>query len=80
MTCFKCLSKGHYVQECTVSDKQAETVRQRNLEGTLAARGAPAVNATSEDHRGPAAVNFLAGMSDMQAAFENLSHDSLDFQ
>ena len=53
MTCFKCLSKGHTVHECTISDKQ---VPQRNLEGILAARGAPAVNATLGEHRGPACL------------------------
>ncbi|MCP3663634.1 MAG: hypothetical protein GY696_14285 [Gammaproteobacteria bacterium] len=63
-----------------MSDKQAEMMRQRNLEGILAARGAPAVNATSEEHQGPAAANCMAGMSDMQYAIEGLSHDSSDFQ
>ncbi|MCP3668343.1 MAG: hypothetical protein GY696_38640 [Gammaproteobacteria bacterium] len=47
MTCYKCLSKGHTVHECTVSDQQAEAMQQKNLEGILAARGAPAVNAVS---------------------------------
>ncbi|MCP3664104.1 MAG: hypothetical protein GY696_16710 [Gammaproteobacteria bacterium] len=69
MTCYKCLSKDH---ECTVSDQQAELMRQKNLDGILAARGAPAVNAVLEEHHGPAATNFMAGMSDMQA-FESLT-------
>ncbi|MCP3666012.1 MAG: hypothetical protein GY696_26535 [Gammaproteobacteria bacterium] len=55
-------------------------MRQKNLEGILVARGAPAVSAVSEEHRGPAASNFMAGMTDMQAAFESLNHDSSDFQ
>ena len=80
MTCYKCLSRGHTVPECTVPDQQVEAMRQKNLEGILAARGAPAVSAVSEEHHGPAAGNFMAGMTDMQAAFESLNHDSSDFQ
>ncbi len=80
MTCYKCLSKGHAVHECTVSDQQAEAMRQKSLEGILAARGALAVSAVSEEHYGPAAGNFMAGVTDMQAAFESLNHDSSDFQ
>ncbi|MCP3668469.1 MAG: hypothetical protein GY696_39295 [Gammaproteobacteria bacterium] len=33
MTCFKCLSKGHSVHECTVSDKQRSASSQRNFGG-----------------------------------------------
>ncbi|MCP3667200.1 MAG: hypothetical protein GY696_32690 [Gammaproteobacteria bacterium] len=58
---------------------QTEAVRQKNLENILTARGMPAVNSTQEDYRGPAA-NYMAGMSDLQTAFENLSHESSDFQ
>ena len=68
MTCFKCLNKFHSVHECTVSDNKIETVHQKNLEIILTARGMPAVNSTQEDYRGPAAANFMAGNSDMQAA------------
>ncbi|MCP3667033.1 MAG: hypothetical protein GY696_31835 [Gammaproteobacteria bacterium] len=37
-------------------------------------------SAVLEEHHGPAASNFMAGMTDMQAAFESLNHDSSDFQ
>ena len=80
MTCYKCLSKGHTVHECTASDQQAEAMRQKNLEGIMAARGAPAVSAVSGEHYGPAAGNFMAGVTDMQAAFESLNHAGSDFQ
>ncbi|MCP3668480.1 MAG: hypothetical protein GY696_39355 [Gammaproteobacteria bacterium] len=53
---------------------------QKNLEGIMAARGAPAVSAVSDEHYGPAAGNFMAGITDMQAAFESLNHAGSDFQ
>ena len=53
---------------------------QKNLEGIMATRGAPAVSAVSEEHYGPAAGNFMAGITDMQAAFESLNHAGSDFQ
>ena len=80
MTCYKCLSKSHSVHECTVPDQQVDAMRQKNLEGILAARGALTVSAVLEEHYGPAAGNFMAGMTDMQEAFESLNHDSSDFQ
>ncbi len=69
MTCYKCLSKGHTVHECTVPDQQVDAMRQKNLQGILAARGAQAVSTVLEEHYEPAAGNFMAGMPDMQAAF-----------
>ncbi|MCP3663294.1 MAG: hypothetical protein GY696_12505 [Gammaproteobacteria bacterium] len=80
MTCYKCLSRGHTVHECTVSDQQVEAMRQKNLEGILATRGALAVSTVSEEHYGPSAGNFMAGITDMQAAFESLNHAGSDFQ
>ncbi|MCP3665514.1 MAG: hypothetical protein GY696_23960 [Gammaproteobacteria bacterium] len=69
------------MHECTVSDNKAEAVRQRNLENILTARGMPgaAVNSALEEYRGPA-VDYMTRMSDMQTAFENLSHEGSDFQ
>ena len=69
------------MHECTVPDNKAEAVRQKNLENILTARGMPgaAVNSAQEEYRGPAA-DYMARMSDMQTAFENLSHESSDFQ
>ncbi|MCP3667080.1 MAG: hypothetical protein GY696_32075 [Gammaproteobacteria bacterium] len=55
-------------------------MRQENLKGIMAARGALAVSTVSEGHYGPAAGNFMAGVTDMQAAFESLSHAGSDFQ
>ncbi|MCP3663090.1 MAG: hypothetical protein GY696_11435 [Gammaproteobacteria bacterium] len=80
MTCYKCLSKGHTVHECTVPDQQVDAMRQKNLKGILAARAAPAVRTVLEEKRGPASGNFMAGMTGMQVAFESLNHDSSDFQ
>ena len=58
-----------------------EAVRQRNLENILTARGMPgaAVNSAQEEYRRPA-VDYMTRMSDMQTAFENLSHEGSDFQ
>ncbi|MCP3668364.1 MAG: hypothetical protein GY696_38745 [Gammaproteobacteria bacterium] len=80
MTCFKCLNRGHGVQKCTVPDNKTEVVRQRNLD-ILTARGMPgaAVNSVQEEHHGPA-VDYMTKKSDMQTAFENLSHEGSDFQ
>ncbi|MCP3667197.1 MAG: hypothetical protein GY696_32675 [Gammaproteobacteria bacterium] len=80
MVCYRCLSKGLTVHECTVANQQAEAMRQENLKGIMAARGAPAFSAVSEEHYGPAAGNFMAGVTDMQAAFESLNHAGWDFQ
>ncbi len=67
MVCYRCLGKGHTVHECTVTDQQAEAMWQENLKGIMAARGASAVSAVSEEHYGPAAGNFLAGVTDIHA-------------
>ena len=80
MVCYRCLGKGHTVHRCTVTDQQAEAMRHENLKGIRDARGPPAVRAVSGGHYGPAAGNFMAGVSDMQAAFESLNHAGSDFQ
>ncbi len=80
MVCYRCLDKGHTVHWCTVTDQQVEAMRQENLKGIMAARGAPAVSAVAEGHYGPAAGNFMGGIADMQAAFEDLNHAGSGFQ
>ena len=70
--CYRCLGKGHIVQ-------QAEAMRQVSLKNIMAAKP-PAVSAVAERHYGPAAGNFIGGIADMQAAFEDLNHAGLGFQ
>ncbi|MCP3661919.1 MAG: hypothetical protein GY696_05380 [Gammaproteobacteria bacterium] len=57
-----------------------EAMRQDNLKGIMAARGAPAVSAVSEGHYEPTAGNFMGGVADMQAAFESLNQAGSGFQ
>ena len=70
MVCYRCLGKGHTVHGCTVTDQQAEAVRQENLKGIMAPEG----------HYGPTAGNFMGGVADMQAAFESLNQAGSGFQ
>ncbi len=61
---------------CPAIDQQAEALRQESLK---AARP-PAVSAVAEGHHGAAAGNFMGGVADMQAAFEDLNHAGSGFQ
>ena len=38
MVCYRCLCKCHTVHGCTLTDQQAEAMRQANLKGIMAAR------------------------------------------
>ncbi|MCP3664142.1 MAG: hypothetical protein GY696_16900 [Gammaproteobacteria bacterium] len=80
MVCYRCLGKGHTVHGCTVTDQQAEAMRQDNLKGIMAARGAPAVSAVLEGHYEPTAGNFMGAVADMPAAFESLNQAGSGFQ
>ncbi len=73
LVCYRCLGKGHTVHGCTATDQQAETVRQASLKNIMAAKP-PAVSAVAEGSYSPATENFIGGVADMQAAFEDLNH------
>ena len=79
MVCYWCLGRGHTVHGCTATDQQAEAMRQDSLKNIMAARP-PAVSAVAEGHYGLAAGNFMGGVADMQAAFEDLNHAGSGFQ
>ncbi len=79
MVCYWCLGRGHTVHGCTATDQQAEALRQDSLKNIMAARP-PEVSAVAEGHYGLAAGNFMGGVADMQAAFEDLNHAGSGFQ
>ncbi len=54
-------------------------MRQVSLKNIMEAKPL-AVSAVAEGHYGPAAGNFIGGVADMQAAFEDLNHAGSGFQ
>ncbi|MCP3661537.1 MAG: hypothetical protein GY696_03410 [Gammaproteobacteria bacterium] len=75
MVCYRCLGKGHGVHSCTAT----EALRKDSLKNIMATRP-PAVTAVTEGQYGSAAGNFMGGVADMQAAFEDLNHAGSGFQ